>query len=586
MSATLSLVPVALVVLTIGQQPVKHDRFVDRVVSFEPGLGAGYGEDKLPKIVLGPPQGGGKLKPSSHVLSLGNGGRITLEFVDNEVIDGKGPDILVFENPFLRAPGDNPNDGFFELAKVELSENGELWHEIPYDTGNRKGCAGHHPVLANSKENKINPADPKKSGGDPFDLKDVGLKRVRFIRITDLNNGDGDKGTTGFDLDAVVAVHSRPRKPTEPISKPKQFRFATFNVSMNRRNSGQLIEDLSTKGTKQIRSIAEIIQRVRPDVILLNEFDYDKSGQAGRLFQKNYLSVSQNGQQPIQFPHQYSGPVNTGVDSGFDFDNDGKKGGPADAFGFGFFPGQYGMLVLSRFPIDYDKVRTFQKFLWHRMPYPLRPIDEKNSKEWYSEEESKVLRLSSKSHWDVPIRIGERTIHFLASHPTPPVFDGPEDRNGCRNHDEIRFWADYVTPDYSYYIGDDKGKARGLPAKSAFIIAGDLNADPVDGDSTNKAAKQLTEHKLINNSIVPSSAGAVEQSRIQGGSNKKHRGNPAHDTADFNDTNPGNLRIDYVLPSRTIRTLAAGVFWPKSNEPGAKLLKASDHRLVWIDIMP
>ncbi len=212
MPTNLLLLPVVLVVLSIGQQTVKHDRFVDRVVSFEPGLGAGFGKEKLPKIVLGPPRGGGKLKPSSHVLSLGNGGRITLEFVDNEVIDGDGPDLLVFENPFLRAPGNDPNEGFFELAKVELSEDGAVWHEIPYDTGSRKGCAGHHPVLANSKENKINPADPKKAGGDPFDLKSVGLKRVRFIRITDLTNGAGNKGTTGFDLDAVVAIHSKPRK--------------------------------------------------------------------------------------------------------------------------------------------------------------------------------------------------------------------------------------------------------------------------------------------------------------------------------------------------------------------------------------
>ena len=43
-------------------------------------------------------------------------------------------------------------------------------------------------------------------------LKDIGLKTARFIRITDLNNGSGDKGTSGFDLDAVAAAHSRPRK--------------------------------------------------------------------------------------------------------------------------------------------------------------------------------------------------------------------------------------------------------------------------------------------------------------------------------------------------------------------------------------
>jgi hypothetical protein len=67
-------------------------------------------------------------------------------------------------------------------------------------------------VLANPDENDIDPTDPEKAGGDAFDLKDVGLKMIRFVRITDLDNAVGGEGTMGFDLDAVAAVHSRPRK--------------------------------------------------------------------------------------------------------------------------------------------------------------------------------------------------------------------------------------------------------------------------------------------------------------------------------------------------------------------------------------
>jgi hypothetical protein len=195
----------------LGFRVVEGDPFVDRVVSFEPGEGAGFGKDKLPDIVLGAPRGHGKLEPSNHVLSLGKGGKITLEFVDNEVFDGEGPDFIVFENAFLRAPGDDPGNGFFELAKVEVSADGKEWKEFPFDTVSRKGCAGHHPVLANADENDIDPTDPEKAGGDPYDLKVVGLKTVRFVRITDLDNSAGADGTTGFDLDAVAAVHSRPR---------------------------------------------------------------------------------------------------------------------------------------------------------------------------------------------------------------------------------------------------------------------------------------------------------------------------------------------------------------------------------------
>jgi hypothetical protein len=193
-------------------KPKKPTPFADRVVMFQRGSGGGNGDDKLPDIVLGPPQGAGQLKASKHVLSLGQEGSITLEFVDNEVIDGKGPDFIVFENPFLAAPGDDPDFGFFELAKVEVSFDGENWAEFPYDTGSRKGCAGHRPVLANSKENKIDPTDPKKAGGDPFDLKTVGLKAIRFVRITDVQSSGGDDGAAGFDLDAVAACHSRKRE--------------------------------------------------------------------------------------------------------------------------------------------------------------------------------------------------------------------------------------------------------------------------------------------------------------------------------------------------------------------------------------
>jgi hypothetical protein len=207
-----AIVLLILAPLACGFHFAEHDPYVDRVVSFEPGEGAGFGKDKLPDIVLGPPRGHGKLEPSDHVLSLGKGGKITLEFVDNEVVDEEGPDFIVFENAFLKLPGDDPGNGFFELAKVEVSADGKDWKEFKFDTISRKGCAGHHPVLANPDENDIDPTDPEKAGGDAFDLKDVGLKVIRFVRITDLDNATGANGTMGFDLDAVAAVHSRPRE--------------------------------------------------------------------------------------------------------------------------------------------------------------------------------------------------------------------------------------------------------------------------------------------------------------------------------------------------------------------------------------
>ena len=383
----------------------------------------------------------------------------------------------------------------------------------------------------------------------------------------------------------VAQVHLPAAPAQEDLVKdPATIRFATFNISFNRRSEGALKEELAKGNRLNPKRIAEIIQRVRPDVLLINEFDYDPAGEGIAHFLKNYLGVSQNGQDPIAFPYVYFDAVNTGVDSGLDLDNDGKQGTANDAFGYGSFPGQYGMVVLSQLEIDKANVRTFRKFLWKDMPGFLWPMLPNSETPYYSDKAKEVFRLSSKSHWDIPIKINDKTIHLLAAHPTPPVFDKEEDRNGRRNHDEIRLFADYVTPGKSNYIYDDLGQRGGLTSSAYFVIAGDMNADEADGDSSGGAAKQLTEHPLLNHSLTPQSEGGPVYAKEQGGVNGKHKGNPAFDTADFSDAQSGNLRVDYCLPSKTLVIRKSGVFWPKPDQPGAGLVKATDHRMVWIDI--
>ena len=392
----------------------------------------------------------------------------------------------------------------------------------------------------------------------------------------------------GLGLAALVALTLVPAA----AAKGSPVRFATFNASLNRSFEGQLIMDLSTPSNMQARTVAEIIQRTRPEVLLINEFDFDSAGLALDLFQDNYLSVGQNGADPILYPYRYTAPSNTGIPSGFDLNNNGVVAGPDDAFGFGFFPGQFGMAVYSQHPILTSQIRTFQHFLWKDMPGALLPDDPATPvpADWYSPEELAVFRLSSKSHWDVPIRVGKRVVHFLVSHPTPPVFDGPEDRNGTRNFDEIRFWADYLQPGpTSSYIYDDDGKRGGIRPGSLFVIAGDQNSDPLDGDSIPGAIQQLLEHRLVNTRLTPASAGAVEAALLQGGANTTHRSDPAFDTADFSDVAPGNLRADYVLPRKNMRMVDAAVFWPLQSDPLFRLtgvfpFPSSDHRLVWIDV--
>ncbi|NYD56822.1 hypothetical protein BKA08_001060 [Nocardioides marinisabuli] len=406
----------------------------------------------------------------------------------------------------------------------------------------------------------------------------------------------------------LVPLHaSVAQPPPERGGPPESLRIATFNVSMFRTTEGELAADLADADDEaqdaEVRNVAEIVQRQRPEVLLLNEFDHDPEALALQRFQDNFLAVGQGGAEPIDYPYAMVFASNTGVASGFDLNNNGEVGqsGRAygdDSFGYGEFPGQYAFALLSQHPIDTDAVRTFQEFRWADMPGALLPDDPDTPEpaDWYSPEELEVFRLSSKNHVDVPVEVGGRTVHVLASHPTPPGFDGPEDRNGTRNHDEIRFWADYVSPGRSDYIYDDDGERGGLHPGSAFVVMGDLNADPADGSGVAGAAAQVVEHPLVRDP-APASDGAAEATDLQGGANRTHAGDPALDTADFSDGpgSAGNLRVDYVLPSRPLRVRDAGVFWPVQEDPLFRLtgvydpsytngFPSSDHRMVWVDL--
>ncbi|MEM7078462.1 MAG: endonuclease/exonuclease/phosphatase family protein [Pseudomonadota bacterium] len=362
------------------------------------------------------------------------------------------------------------------------------------------------------------------------------------------------------------------------------IRFATFNVFLNRPTLGELGRDLAA-GDPQARAVARIIQAVRPDVLLLNEFDFDASGEALQRFVQSYLEQPQDGGTPIAFPYRFLAPSNTGIAAQIDVDGDGTISLPADAYGYGKFPGQYAMALLSRYPIQEDRVRTFQRFLWRDMPGALLPDDPSTPQpgDFYSATELEAFRLSSKSHWDVPVMIGAQPVHVLAAHPTPAIFDGPEDHNGRRNHDEIRLWADYINA--RGYLYDDNKLAGGLAHPSRFVIMGDYNADPQDGDSFPGAIAQLLADPLVNAERVPLSRGGVIAAALDRDT-PPHTGDPAADTSDFSQ----NLRIDYVLPSHWgLSIVQGGVFWPRPDDPLYALVGdgdpvvSSDHRLVWQD---
>lgn len=362
-------------------------------------------------------------------------------------------------------------------------------------------------------------------------------------------------------------------------------RIATFNIEELSWDKLARVDADGNGTDPQLVAAARIIQQVRPDVLLINEIDYtgvDESHDKVRTdqnaieaFQKRYMEHPHAGSETTTYPYFYYRPTNTGVPSGYDFNNDGKTTGPEDAWGFGRYPGQYGMALVSRFPIDIAKARTFRKLLWKQMPNGNMPDGLDGRPAFYSQDEQAVFRLSSKSHWDVPVQIAGRSIHLLCSHPTPPIFDGPEDANGRRNFDELRFWSDYLTGGESAaWIRDDNGLTGGLQQTESFVILGDLNADPVRCESTygRTPISWVLGHPRVFDP-QPQSEGSLE-----GGNPDKFKGFLPYKTTRFG-------RLDYVLPSRDLSVSGSVVHWPKSKHPDAEVVRiASDHRLVWVDL--
>lgn len=321
---------------------------------------------------------------------------------------------------------------------------------------------------------------------------------------------------------SLCFVASSAGEPCDPMT------VATFNV-----------EDLKAdEPAERLARLAELIVRLDADVILLNEVDSPPDDLLAGV--RPLLDAMIALDESAKAYHAIVRPTNTGEPSGFDLDNSGevvKEPGSrafgGDCFGYGEYAGQYGMALLVREPfvVDVLGVRTFREFLWKDMPDAALPVNEDGTP-WYSEEELEVFRLASKTMMDVPVLTpGREVVHFICSHPTPPVFDGPEDRNGRRNHDEIRMLADYVSG--AGYLVDDRGERHPLPDEAHFVILGDLNADPDEGDTYENPIRMLLEHPRVKSVPVPS-ARNVER---------------AQENLDPDDTARFGLRADYVLPS-------------------------------------
>ncbi len=333
------------------------------------------------------------------------------------------------------------------------------------------------------------------------------------------------------------------------------IRIATYAAPLSRDGPGLLLRDIAKSDDPQIAAISAVIRAVSPDILLLTDFDYDFDSLALEAFAQSL---------DAGYDHHFALTPNTGMATGLDLDGNGYLGDARDAMGYGRFAGDGGLAILSRLPIMQNEVQDLSGVLWADVPDATLPVHNLAAQVYA------VQRLSESGHWIVPFQHPDgKPLSLLAFSASPPVFDGPEDRNGLRNRDELRLWQHVLDGDYG-------------PPPAGFVIAGNANLDPVDGDGFPDAmALFLTDPRLQD--PQPRSDGAALAA------DRDHLGDAALDTADWPDGKPGNLRVSYILPAAQWRVIGAGVFWPPPDDPQAAILggdglRAGPHRLVWADI--
>lgn len=338
----------------------------------------------------------------------------------------------------------------------------------------------------------------------------------------------------------------------------QDLRVASYNTDLTRKGPGVLLRDIMSGKDKQVAAVLDVIAHVQPDVLALQGFDFDLEGHALQAFQAALADRNH----PMGYA--FSARPNAGLATGLDMDGNGRTGEARDAQGYGRFTGQGGMAILSRHPLG--NTRDFSALLWKDFPGAIPPM--RNGAPFPTPKAFAAQRLSSVAHWDVPVIVPDRApLHILTFHANTPVFDGDEDRNGRRNHDEIAFWQRYLD-----------GALTEKPPSDPFVIVGDANLDPQDGDGRRTAIISLLSDPRLQDPAPKSDGGRAESVGDQ-------IGDPALDTVDWPEPKPGNLRVSYVLPSRGLAVTDSGVFWPAPEDPMHAIAQtASRHRLVWVDL--
>jgi hypothetical protein len=323
------------------------------------------------------------------------------------------------------------------------------------------------------------------------------------------------------------------------------LRVATYNPELTRGGPGLVLHALRKRNDPQMMAVVAVLARLDADVMVLTGIDYD-FGQAAVTELAGALREA-----GADYPYVLALRPNTGVPTGLDLDGNGQTGEARDAQGFGRFAGSAGMAVLSRLPLG--EVRDFSGLLWRDLPGADLPPD-------MTDAAREVQVLSTSGHYEVAVG----ALRLLVWYATPPVFDGPEDRNGRRNKDEALMWLRLL-----------EGGLPWAAPEGPFVILGQSNLDPVDGDGLHQGMAALLGSRAVQD---PGPRGTAERQ------DAGQKGDAALDTA-FYAKGVGGLRVDVLLPSAGLRVVASGVMWPDDSDPfAATLAAASRHRPVWADI--
>ncbi len=340
-----------------------------------------------------------------------------------------------------------------------------------------------------------------------------------------------------------------------PAAFAKDITIATYDVGLTRSGPGITLQHLTRGDDPQVEAEIAVIAHLDADVLLLTGIDYDYDGAALAALQKRLGAVQ------VVYPDALALQPNTGIPTWLDLNHDGLLSGPRDAQAYGRFAGQDGMAILSRLPIDRAQIVNLTELLWKDLPGAHLPPD-------MTSPETLLQRLSTSGHYVVPVTYAAgRSLKLMVWAATPPMFDGPEDRNGRRNADEAALWLHLLAGDLPQ--GPD---ATYPPPAAPYVLMGEPNTDPADGDGRHEALQALLSSPHLQDPQPKGTSGHIDAGQ---------HGDPALDTALVGKT-PIGLRLDVILPSIDITVRQAGVMWPADSDPfAATLALASPHRPVW-----